>query len=66
MNKGKNPYSLDDREARLGEGVHFTDDLDEAIDFATLRQAAGSSYRVNGEVYHFAFKAAEWRDYMKN
>lgn len=66
VNKGENPYSADGHEARLGEGVHFTDDLDEAIDFATLRQAAESSYRVNGEVYHFAFKAAEWRDYMKN
>ena len=31
VNKGKNPYSLDDREARLGEGVHFTDDLDELL-----------------------------------
>ena len=66
VNKGENPYSADGHEARLCEGVHFTDDLDEAIDFATLRQAAESSYRVNGEVYHFAFKAAEWRDYMKN
>ena len=66
VNKGENPYSANGREVCLGEGVHFTDDLDEAIDFATLRQAAGSSYRVNGEVYHFAFKAAEWRDYIKN
>ena len=66
VNKGENPYSANGREVCLGEGVHFTDDLDEAIDFATLRQAAESSYRVNGEVYHFAFKAAEWRDYMKN
>lgn len=64
VNRGENPYSPAGVGEQLGAGIYFTDNLELACDYATVRYEP-HYVSVPGEVYRFQFRGAEWQEYMK-